>query len=393
MFTIGDSNDMSTPAPASPNFAISIDTDLCGNCIFCLSVCPFEAIVQNPETKKVRVDETKCRLCGICYATCPSRLIQIKYYSTEVLAQYIKERLTAEGAEELVVACRGTALKPKNWREKTKKDNPKAMFFSLPCLGRLHLNFFVEAANAGLQKLSLVSCQQEFCRYKKGSEIVAGRFSAAQPVLEDLGFASDMVELQTLAPKVTIDENKCIACGTCAFVCPFEAVQIKESRAKLDADKCKGCGLCVPGCPAIAVALDGSHFDEIGEEIKAFAAEKAKPKVLVLGCQWSEYASADENAPARPGVKFLRMPCSGRTDVLHILRALSAGIDGVLVSVCPDEGCNLETGNKRALSRIAKITETLEKLGVKNRVKVCAVHPKFMGMFESEVNAFVAQLG
>ncbi|MDQ7778091.1 MAG: hydrogenase iron-sulfur subunit [Planctomycetota bacterium] len=383
---------MTTPALQSAELAISVNIDLCGNCIFCLSVCPFEAITQNPDTKKVKIDPVKCRLCGICYATCPSRLISIQYYDTESLASYIRERMAKEGADELVVACRGTALTPATWRQKLGIDRPTAMYFSLPCLGRLHLNFYVEAASAGLKKIILVSCEQEFCRYKKGSETVSNRFAAAQPVLDDLGFGSDMLELRTLAPRAEIDDKKCITCGTCAFVCPYEAIQIKDSAARLEKEKCKGCGLCVPGCPAIAIKLEGSDCDAVTKEIAEFAGGPAKPKVLVLGCQWSEYRSCDEGAAARPGVKFLKMPCSGRTDVLHILKALSAGIDGVMVTMCLDDICNLETGNKRAFSRVAKVMESLAKLGVQDRVKIAPVHPKYLGMFENELNAFVSKL-
>ncbi len=373
-------------------FALSINTDKCGNCIFCVSVCPFEAIAVIPETKKVKVDESKCRLCGICYATCPSGLISIEYYNTEILSEYIQKKVKETEFDKVVLACRGTGLTPTNWREKLKRDeSPKSVFFTIPCLGRIHLNFLLNTAETGVQKISLIGCKEDYCRYKKGSEIMANKFVSAQAVFEDMGYPAEMIEFQTMAPRAHIDETKCIACGTCAFVCPYEAIRIEQS-AKLDQEKCRGCGLCVPSCPAIAITIESSEFDVIGKKIETFATESSTPKILVLGCQWSEYRSADENAPAKPGVKFVPLPCSGRTDILHILKALALGIDGVMVSMCLDDICNLETGNKRSLSRLSKLNELLEKLDIHERVKVSLVHPKYMGMFEDELNGFIQKI-
>ena len=70
-----------TVEPELENFAIKIRIVNCGECVFCVSVCPFEALAIVEETKKVKVDTDKCKLCGLCYAICPSGLIDIEYYN------------------------------------------------------------------------------------------------------------------------------------------------------------------------------------------------------------------------------------------------------------------------------------------------------------------------
>ena len=45
----------------------------------------------------------------------------------------------------------------------------------------------------------------------------------------------------------------CIACGTCAKVCPFEAVSVTNNLAAVDVKKCQVCGLCVRKCPTGAI--------------------------------------------------------------------------------------------------------------------------------------------
>jgi coenzyme F420-reducing hydrogenase delta subunit len=237
----------------------------------------------------------------------------------------------------------------------------------------------------------LIACEEDFCRYKEGSKIMSNKFGAIQLMLEDMGYDSSIIEFRTLTPRANIDETKCIACGTCFFICPYNAIRM-ESSAKLDKEKCRGCGLCVSNCPAMAITLEGSDFDKISEEIENFAKESIKPKILVLGCQWSEYLSADENANLKKEVKFIRMPCSGRIDVLHILKALSNGIDGILLSICMDDICSFETGNKKTISNISKFIPVFETLNLKERVKLISVHPKYVGMFEEELNNFVQEI-
>jgi len=55
--------------------------------------------------------------------------------------------------------------------------------------------------------------------------------------------------------KAVIDEGKCNGCGLCAEKCLFEAIKIKNSRAKINPFLCEGCGVCQIVCPQKAVDL------------------------------------------------------------------------------------------------------------------------------------------
>ena len=375
-------------------FAVEINTDLCGDCVYCLSACPFEAISRDEETKVILVDREKCRLCGICAATCPSSLISIPYYDIETLSEFIEKRIVESGAQKMTIACRGTGLTPGNWQEKMEVDGDDTIFFTLPCLGRIYLNFLLRALELGIEDIYLISCEEEFCRNKEGSKITKNKFDAAQLLFEDMGYYADQLHYDTRSPKVRIEDDKCIACGTCAFLCPYEAIVIEKS-AKLDVDKCMGCGICVSNCPAKAITLESSSFDVVSNEINDFARRAIDPKILVLGCQWSEYSRVDrsenEDDP-EDNVKFIRMPCSGRIDVLHILKALSLGVDGVLLSICMDDICSLETGNKWTKAKVKHLKSLLEKLGLSDRVEICPAHPKYLGVFEDQLDEFTKRV-
>lgn len=372
------------------NFGLTINTDLCGECVFCLSVCPWEALARDEDTKKIMINQDKCRMCGICAAACPSRLVEMKYYSVDALGEYLSKKMNEAPFKQLHIACRGTGLTKENWKEKLSIENGgETLFFTLPCLGRINLSFLMNSIELGLEKITLTACEEEFCRNKEGSKNANNKFITAQTMFEDMGYYPEMIDFNTRAPKATIDDDKCIACGTCFFVCPYDAIKM-ENSAILDKEKCMGCGQCVPGCPAVAISLEDSDSDKVLKEINDFASKPGDKKLLILGCQWSEYQYVDkvENKEIEGNVKFINMPCSGRIDVLHVLRALNAGIDGVMLSICLDDICNLETGNKWTKARVRNLKNLLKVLKLDERVQICSAHPKYMGQFDKQLTEF-----
>lgn len=53
-----------------------------------------------------------------------------------------------------------------------------------------------------------------------------------------------------------IDTPTCIACGTCAAVCPAMAIDPADGKYKIDPNKCIDCGTCAAMCPVAAIAKD-----------------------------------------------------------------------------------------------------------------------------------------
>ena len=58
------------------------------------------------------------------------------------------------------------------------------------------------------------------------------------------------------------------------------------------------------------------------------------------------------------------MPCTGKVDVLHILRAFEKGADGVYVVGCTEGECHYHSGNYRARKRIEQAQKILDVVGV-----------------------------
>ncbi len=66
-------------------------------------------------------------------------------------------------------------------------------------------------------------------------------------------------------------------------------------------------------------------------------------------------------------INIIRVPCTGKVDILHILRAFEKGADGVYAVGCLEGDCHYNTGNLRARKRIERAAEILETVGVGGR--------------------------
>lgn len=53
----------------------------------------------------------------------------------------------------------------------------------------------------------------------------------------------------------TTHEDACTGCGTCAEICPVDALSIEDGVAVVDEEWCIGCGLCVPRCSSEAAGI------------------------------------------------------------------------------------------------------------------------------------------
>lgn len=60
-----------------------------------------------------------------------------------------------------------------------------------------------------------------------------------------------------LKRKAKVQDNICVACGTCVNVCPIGAISIiKGIYAEVNYDKCVGCSKCANDCPADAITIN-----------------------------------------------------------------------------------------------------------------------------------------
>ena len=63
-------------------------------------------------------------------------------------------------------------------------------------------------------------------------------------------------------------------------------------------------------------------------------------------------------------VKVVKLPCTGRVDVLLILHAFEGGADGVYVAGCMEGECHFLRGNLRARRRVDYVKGLLDEVGL-----------------------------
>jgi len=73
---------------------------------------------------------------------------------------------------------------------------------------------------------------------------------------------------------VSIDQQRCRGCGTCASICQFGAIMLSEKNpgiftAQVDEGLCRGCGICVAHCPSGALSQSGYSDNQITASLEA----------------------------------------------------------------------------------------------------------------------------
>ncbi|MBW1712876.1 MAG: hydrogenase iron-sulfur subunit [Deltaproteobacteria bacterium] len=92
------------------------------------------------------------------------------------------------------------------------------------------------------------------------------------------------------------------------------------------------------------------------------------PRILALICTYCTYTAADMAGSMRlqypPNVRVVKLLCTGRVDINHLLQAFKSGWDGVMVSGCEIGDCHFLEGNLRAKERVAHAKTLLSEAGL-----------------------------
>ncbi|HKJ65400.1 MAG TPA: hydrogenase iron-sulfur subunit [Desulfopila sp.] len=129
--------------------------------------------------------------------------------------------------------------------------------------------------------------------------------------------------------------------------------------------------------------------------------EKFEPVIVAFCCHFCAYTAADmagsQRLPYPANVKIIRVPCSGKVDALHLVRAFEKGADGVYVAGCLEGDCHFKNGNLRAARRIEYVKNYLEEIGIEGErlqmVHVSAGMGQRFAEVASEITEKIRELG
>ncbi len=96
--------------------------------------------------------------------------------------------------------------------------------------------------------------------------------------------------------------------------------------------------------------------------------ETFEPQITAFYCVYCGYMAADTAGALHiqypANVKFVRLPCSGKTDIRYLLEAFEQGADGVYIVACPIGNCHHVRGNERGLARLKRAKQILDEIGL-----------------------------
>lgn len=272
-------------------------------------------------------------------------------------------------------------------------------------------NFFLEA-HVKLRPSDFATEGIFLCGTARGpaniTESIAQANSAAARAMTIL--SKDI--LLTEGVTANVNEEKCIGCGRCTEICPYNAIELVEStkqmglydneikKAQVIKALCKGCGTCFAECPVSAISM--SHFGN--EQIKPMIREAAKheektwePKIVAFLCNWCSYAGADLAGVSRyqypPNVRIIRVMCSGGMSKSYILQAFLEGADGVFIAGCHLGDCHYISGNENAYLRMDNLKKLIKKIGLEeDRIYVTQVSASEGRQFAEDISEFTEKI-
>src|SRR4030042_621402 len=90
--------------------------------------------------------------------------------------------------------------------------------------------------------------------------------------------------------------------------------------------------------------------------------------IVAFCCHYCAYAAADLAGSLRlqcpPSVRVVKLPGTGKGDVLLLLRAFEHGADGVMVAGCLEGDCHYQQGNLNARRRVQRAQVLLGQVGL-----------------------------
>lgn len=127
--------------------------------------------------------------------------------------------------------------------------------------------------------------------------------------------------------------------------------------------------------------------------------QKFEPTIIGFYCPWCGVNSTIEGKLARSkNFKAIPVPCTGRVDSFHILKAFQEGVDGIIVAGCSkDVGCHHNYGNVKAERRVNALKKKLETIGLgKGRLEMyflSAENPNKLVEYLTEFTEKIKRLG
>ena len=166
----------------------------CPECLTCLRICPFG--VPRVDDGRLVIPLDQCQACSICARECPAQVIEIR--REENIPALIRAALAYaprdQGPIAIVLTCqyspqiRAVAEDPA-----LAQEGVVVRVLPVMCVARLGQQHYLQALEEGATAVVAVSCEDEDCRFVKGSHRAEERVGRVQEILGMAGLGPHRV--------------------------------------------------------------------------------------------------------------------------------------------------------------------------------------------------------
>ncbi|WP_458210000.1 hydrogenase iron-sulfur subunit [Haladaptatus sp. NG-SE-30] len=200
-------------------------------------------------------------------------------------------------------------------------------------------------------------------------------------------------------------------CNACVDACPHDAVERPRiDEVEFDKIACQDCGACTSACPTGAVQLREPSNRRLAREVEAvleppetggwlFGGDDPIPtQVVAFVCaERAERALREYGRRAAKGddieyppILPVKVNCADTVGEPHVMHALAAGADGVVLLGCADD-C-LHSGSDPKAELVERMNTATTDLGLGDRVTFLSPSLDDTDEFVSSLSAFVDDL-
>ena len=123
---------------------------------------------------------------------------------------------------------------------------------------------------------------------------------------------------------------------------------------------------------------------------------KQPARIVAYACENSGFLASEFAKTLDPelqkDVQIVEVPCSGKIDIIYLLKALENGADGVMLCVCHKENCKFVWGNNRAEQRKEHAQQILNQIGLGDRIDFVHVAANQGNQFNTAVKAMAEKI-
>ena len=168
----------------------------------------------------------------------------------------------------------------------------------------------------------------------------------------------------------------------------------------MDMEVRRNCGIDLKTCLKEPKKVSEILAEDMEKGTEREMSDTRKPTLALFYCQNVPKSSeADRHAIEKQydgAIRLFPLPCSGRLEPVHLMRALEEVADAAYLITCPEGACRYFEGNRRARKRVERTREMITAIGLEpDRVGIVigsAETPKTLATQAAEIYEKISQM-